>query len=197
MDASDTLLHALNSSGSRWRHGAPKTGDFGCDQRAQAEAARPGGYRFLGRCVGSEMQMCTSEDMNDRLEHDSTTTSINHLQRLADVLEQSARGGMGAQLSRHATELLLAIIRASGEAGEAPPQPSAAYVFRITTGDFEGSFEEVLARTSDISIAKAMFEEAARQTPHQNIRLMKDFDVLEEIGHREGLEMAPQRRIAL
>jgi hypothetical protein len=32
---------------------------------------------------------------------------------------------MGAQLSRHATELLLAIIRAGGEAGEATRQATA------------------------------------------------------------------------
>jgi hypothetical protein len=143
------------------------------------------------------MQTCASEETKDRLEQGSTMTSINHLQRLADQLEQSASSGMGAQLSRHATELLLAIIRASGESGETTRQPTAAYAFRITTGDIEGRFEEVLARTSDISIAKAMFEEAARQTPHQNVRLMKDFDVLDEIGQREGLEIAPQRRIAL
>jgi hypothetical protein len=124
-------------------------------------------------------------------------TSINDLQRLADQLEQSARAGMGAQLSRHATELLLAVIRAGGEADEATRQTNAAYAFRIIAGDVEGSFEEVLARTSDISIAKAMFEEAVRQTPHQNVRLMKDFAVLDETGRREGLEIAPEGRIAL
>jgi hypothetical protein len=124
-------------------------------------------------------------------------TSINDLQRLADQLEQSARAGMGVQLSRHATELLLAVIRASSEVDETTRQTNAAYAFRIITGDGEGRFEEVLARTSDIAIAKAIFEEAVRQTPHQNVRLMKDFDVLEEIGQREGLEIAPQGRVAL
>ena len=105
--------------------------------------------------------------------------SFNPLQKLTDQLEQSARSGIGAQLSRHATALLLAVIRASGDAGERG-RPGAAYAFRIVAGDFDGRFEDILARTSDLSIARAMFDQAARQTPHHNIRLMKGFDVLEE-----------------
>jgi hypothetical protein len=194
--ASDTLLYALKSLGSRWLHGASDKATWVGTNEPQAEAVRPSGYRLLGRCIGLEMQTCASEETKDRLEQGSTMTSINHLQRLADQLEQSARGGLGAQLSRHATELLLAIIHAIGETDETTRRPTAAYAFRVTAGDIEGRFEEVLARTSDISLAKAMFEEAVRQTPHRNVRLMKDFDVLEEIGQREALEIAPQGRIA-
>ena len=113
-------------------------------------------------------------------------TSINHLQKLADQLEQSARSGRGAQISRHASELLLAVILTCGEMDEVMEQPSAAYAFRIIAADVEGRFEEVLGRSSDYAIAKAMFDAAVRQSPHQNVRLMKDFEVLEEIASREG-----------
>jgi hypothetical protein len=108
----------------------------------------------------------------------SAMTSTNNLQKLADQLEQSARSGRGAQLSRHATELLLAVIRASAETDGTVRQVPAPCAFRIIAGD--GWFEEVVARSSDYAIAKAMFDEAVRQSPHLDIRLVKDFEVLEQ-----------------
>jgi hypothetical protein len=112
-------------------------------------------------------------------------TSISNLQKLADQLEQSARGGEGAQLSPHATDLLLAVVRACGETDGTMRQAPAACAFRVIAADCEGMFEEILARSSDFSIAKAMFDAAVRQSPHQDVRLMKDFQVLEEARPRK------------
>jgi hypothetical protein len=108
-------------------------------------------------------------------------TSVNDLQELTDQLEQSAQDGVGAQLSRQATKLLLAVIRAGGDAHEAERPTIAAHLFWIVAGDAGRRSEEILGRTSDLSIAKAIFDESVRQKPHQKIKLMKGSDVLEEI----------------
>jgi hypothetical protein len=161
------------------QHGASGNGDFLRNQTNQGGSGHGHVASPSPPPIGLAMQTGASEEANDRLEPGSTMTSITHLQELADQLEQSASSGTGAQLSRHSTELLLVVIRASGDAGERG-RPSEAYAFRIVAGDFDGRFEDILARTSDLSIARAMFDQAVRQTPHQNIRLMKGLDVLEE-----------------
>jgi hypothetical protein len=162
-----------------WRGGAAGIGDFGRNQTNQGGSGHGHTASPSLPPIGAAMQTCASGATNDRREPGSAMTSVNHLQKLADQLAQSARSRIGAQLSRHSTALLLAVIRANGDAGERG-RPSDAYAFRIVAGDFDGRFEDILARTSDLSIARAMFDQAARQTPHQNIRLMKGLDVLEE-----------------
>ena len=69
---------------------------------------------------------------------------------------------------------------------EASEQTPVAYAFRVIARDGEGRFEEILGRSSDYAIAKAMFDAAVRQSPQQSVRLMKDFEVLEETGPRRG-----------
>jgi hypothetical protein len=162
------------------QHGASGNGDFGRKQTNQGGSGRGHVASSSPPPIGLAMQIRASGETNDRLEPGSAMTSVNHLQKLADQLEQSASSGMGAQLSRHSTALLLAVIRASPDVGEIARRATEAYAFRIVAGDFDGSFEDILARTSDLSIARAMFDQAAKQAPHHNIRLMKGFAVLEE-----------------
>jgi hypothetical protein len=105
-------------------------------------------------------------------------TSVDDLRKLRDQLEECAQSGSGAQLSRHSTELLLAVIRAGGDEDVVALQAIVGPVFQIVAGDAEGKSEEVLGGASDASIARAMFDEAAKQKPDQNIRLKNGSEVL-------------------
>jgi hypothetical protein len=107
-------------------------------------------------------------------------TSVDDLQKLADQLERSAQDGVGAQLSRQATKLLLAAIRAGDEVHDAERETIAGHLFWIVAGESGRRSEEILGRTSDLSIAKAIFDASVRQKPYEKIRLMRGFDVLEE-----------------
>jgi hypothetical protein len=105
-------------------------------------------------------------------------TSIDDLRKLRDQLEECAQRGSDAQLSRHSTELLLAVIRAGNNEDGAALQAIVEPVFQIVAGGAEGKSEEILGGASDAAIARAMFDEAAKQKPDQKIRLKKGSEVL-------------------
>ncbi|WP_158818628.1 hypothetical protein [Methylocapsa sp. S129] len=108
-------------------------------------------------------------------------TSISDLRKLADQLEECAQAGAGAQLSPHSTELLLGVIHTHYDSDEAARRTIVEHGFRIVAADAEGESEEILGSASDLSIARAMFDEAVRQKLDRKISLKKGSDVLDEI----------------
>lgn len=107
-------------------------------------------------------------------------TSIDDLRNLADQLEGCAQSSEDAQLSPYSTGLLLAVIRALGEGDEMAGQTIVERGFRIVVGDVEDESEETLGSASEIAIAQAMFNEAARQKTDRKIRLKRGAVVLGE-----------------
>lgn len=106
-------------------------------------------------------------------------TYTDALRMLLHQLEECARSGEGAQLSPHSTEILLAALDAQREAAR-QSQGGTGRLFRIVVGNDQDEADKILARTPDITIARAMFGAAVKQHVGQRVRLCEGPRVVEE-----------------
>jgi hypothetical protein len=103
---------------------------------------------------------------------DSTRTNVgDDMRQLADQLAQASQKGQGARLAPQDVDIALTALRAHAGAMSPPKMKITPQMFQIELLDDQGWPEAVLAVIRDEVIARAAFDEAARQRPNRKLKL--------------------------
>jgi hypothetical protein len=108
-------------------------------------------------------------------------TRVDELKRLIEALERCVESGEPLRLSENWTELLRAALYADLEEVGQFESPGGADLFNIVIAHNDGAEgETIVARTSNIVIGKAMFDEAVKLYPDLTISLRQGDDTIHE-----------------